>query len=448
MKIKEVNISENSLKNDKSIQTPLNPAYSIKDRLAGVKPNYKFSEGLNFITQRTKAKASELSNQVKDFYAKRKKTVIIAGILIIVAIITSISLYFTITTVRQTPTYILNFDGTYISAKIYNFNKATDYEVKSISEPKASENPINGTLYTKKDFDKIKNNQPVAVLIDNHTIARPQTGVSQADLVYEAVTEGGITRLMGIYWSNQLSTVGPIRSARNYFIDWMSPFNPLFIHDGCSSSNDSRIDACGNIVAYKIKDIGTFGAWREHLSSKPAPHNEYSSTIKAQDYAKNNNWENKIDISSWKFKNDPLLAQRGNKTKVRMAFSDGYEAVDYKVEWVYNKDRNTYLRYVSDDADIDKATGKQIEAKVVIIEENNSIESNDEFGRLIINTEDSGNVVILQDGKIVNGTWKKENRTSRTRYFDKQNNEIQFNRGLIWIASLPSNQGQFTIIEQ
>jgi hypothetical protein len=445
MKIKEVNISESTLEKE---NTPLNPNYSIRERLAGIKPNYKFSEGLNFITQRTKAKASQLSNQVQDFYAKRKKFVIIASILTVIAIITLISLYLTITTVRQTPSYILNFDGNYLSAQRQNSQTKLSIQIKDVIEPKASESPINGILYTKKEYDKLRENIPVAVIIDNHTISRPQSGLSKADLVYEAVTEGGITRVMGIFWSEQVSTVGPIRSARNYFIEWMSPFDPLFVHDGCSASTDSRIDACGNILAYKIKDINTFGAWREHNSAKPAPHNEYSSTVKAQDFADNNGWNNMPEINSLKFKNDATISNRGSKTKVRMAFSDGSEANDYKVEWSYNNTNNSYLRFISDDADIDKLTGKQIEAKVVIIEENDTSPSGDEFGRLIVSTEGSGSAIILQDGKVTTGIWKKENRISRTKYYDKQNNEIVFNRGLIWIASLPSNQGQFTIIEQ
>jgi hypothetical protein len=454
MKIKEVNISDHSLESDRPIfpestSQPLNPNYGIREKLLGIKPNYRFSSGLNFIARKSVEKATELSNRVQDFYGKRKKTVILATILIILAIASITSVYISVTNIQQKPSYILNFTANFLPAKILETSNIISISsINSVKEPRSSESPINGILYTKKELDALKENRPIAVMIDNHVMARPQTGVSQADIVYEGVVEGGITRLMAIYWSNKPNTFGPIRSVRNYFIDWLSPFDPLFIQDGCASSTDARIDACGNIVAYKIKNIATFGSWRDTSSGREAPYNEYSSALKALDYAAKNDWTGISDIEPWKFKNDALPDNRGAKTIVRMAFSTDSEAVDYKVEWGYNKANNSYLRKISDDEDIDAYTNKQIEAKVVIIEENNVIPSNDELGHMIIETTGVGSIKILQDGKIVSGTWKKDSRSSRTKYYDKNSKEIELNRGLIWIESLPRNQGQFTIIEQ
>ena len=84
-------------------------------------------------------------------------------------------------------------------------------------------------------------------MINNHSVARPQSGLNSADLVYETLVESGITRYLAIFWSEAPKKVGPIRSARQYYLEWLSPYDPLFIYDGCASSLDPRVNACGNI---------------------------------------------------------------------------------------------------------------------------------------------------------------------------------------------------------
>ena len=98
--------------------------------------------------------------------------------------------------------------------------------------------------------------------------------------------------------------------------------------------------------------------------------------------------------------------------------------------------------------DTDTETNTQIYAKVVVIQEVNVTPSGDDKGRLITTTTGEGDAVILQDGKIQNGKWKKDSRTDRTKYYDSSGNIIKLNRGRIWISMIPHSDGKFDIIEQ
>lgn len=89
------------------------------------------------------------------------------------------------------------------------------------NQPKTAVCPLNGSMHTKAAEDTWAKQRPLAVMIENSTDARPQSGLTSADIVYETVAEGGITRFMALFYCNSLSDiqVGPVRSARTYFID-------------------------------------------------------------------------------------------------------------------------------------------------------------------------------------------------------------------------------------
>ncbi|MEA3356825.1 MAG: DUF3048 domain-containing protein, partial [Patescibacteria group bacterium] len=131
--------------------------------------------------------------------------------------------------------------------------------------PRDNLNPINGELYTAKEFSEIKSKYPIAVVIENHVDARPQSGYNSADLVFETLAEGGITRTLAIFWGKDCPEMGPIRSARQYFLEWLVPFDPVFMFIGYaySDSGDLRVDSGANMVSYGIKRLDTAGSfWR------------------------------------------------------------------------------------------------------------------------------------------------------------------------------------------
>ncbi len=314
--------------------------------------------------------------------------------------------------------------------------------------PPTKINLINGLFITDATFKELMKTAPVAVMVNNHVAARPQTNLTQADLVYETLAEGGISRYMAVYWQNPVSEVGPIRSVRQYYLEWLSEYNAIFIHDGYASSTDLRVDAGGNIWRYGIRDIATQGAWRDH--TRYAPHNEYSSVANAMNIGIKKSWVGfPSGFETWKFKNDALKKDRGTMKEVSIKFHERLNNGGlYDAKWVYDIDTNSYARFIGGQPDLDKANNQQIHAKVVIIQMVNLIPTGDDKGHIIIETMGEGDATILFDGKVIEGKWKKKSRTERTFFFDKAGNQIEFNRGLIWICAVPQNDGSFDIIEQ
>ena len=404
----------------------------------------------------TDSTRKSLKDRISGKIKLSNKTKAIIGIVGGIIIIALALLFIWFGLIKQTPkpSSILTISSNYLSPISQVITKDSIFNVNTLlpiaSEPRTEVSPINGILLTKTEYNELKNRRPIAVMIDNHISARPQKNLSKADIVFETSVESGITRYMPIYWSNAVNEVGPIRSARQYYLEFLSPYDAIYIHDGCASSSDARVNACGNLYNYNIEDIAnTVGAWRR--SDRYAPHNEYSSTISVWDYASQNSISGLSDnFEAWQFKKDLPINMRGTKTKVSISFwgdlSNYYG--DYDVEWVYDSAANNYIRKIGGNNDIDEATGQVIRAKVVVVQEVTMTETYDISGHVIVETIGSGKSKILQDGKIYDATWEKTNRTDRTSYKGTDGKDFVFNRGLIWIEALPRGYGQFVINEQ
>ena len=346
---------------------------------------------------------------------------------------------------------IFSFDADYISSNASSKTFRSSLTLLSEpSEPRTEESPVNGLLFTKSEMDIMKGRRPVAVMTNNHSEARPLSSPNSADIVIEANAEAGITRLLAIYWSQAPEKVGPIRSIRNYYLEWALEYDPIIIRDGCASSDDPRINACGNVYSFGAKDISTIGAWRWNDGRRVAPHNEYSSITYAWEYAAKMDWDSfPSNFESWKFKADADISNRGEKTKVELTFHERLiNSGLYNVIWTYDSDTNAYLRMVGGQADIDQETKTQVNTKNIIVQEVSMVQSGDDKGHLIITTIGQGDATYLLDGKITTGTWKKTSRTDRTTYYDSDGNEMVFNRGRIWVEMIGTSDGKFDIIEQ
>src|SRR5581483_11922210 len=221
--------------------------------------------------------------------------------------------------------------------------------------PKTQECPINGSMHTQQAKDAWSKRRPLAVMIENSTDARPQSGVSYADAVYETVAEGGITRFMAVFYCNSLPEVqvGPVRSARTYFLDWESEYDALYAHvGGANDSNHGPADALGQIETYKIRDLNQFGIgfptyWRDYQRLKKADgspvateHTMYSTTTKLWAVGDQRGWANpdstgakwEATFTPWKFQ-DGKAGQAAAKP-IEVQFWSGYG--DYTVDWTYD----------------------------------------------------------------------------------------------------------------
>jgi hypothetical protein len=319
------------------------------------------------------------------------------------------------------------------------------------NSPRTEDCPLNGSMYTKKAKEFYDQRRPLAVMIENHTEARPQSGLSKADIIYEAVAEGGITRFMAIYYCNVSDVqVGPVRSARTYYLDWLSEYDALYAHVGGANS-PGPADALGQIIKYDIKDLNQFSIgfpifWRDYqrLGHPVATeHTMYSTTQKlweigakrgwvATDSA-NVRWDKNYD--TWEFKDD---SAGGSVANIKVNFWESQPG--YDVEWTYDRSSNSYKRKNGGETHKDLNTNEQLDTKVIIVQFEKESRANDGYPgnvHLLYGTTGFGEALIFQDGKVTKGTWNKKSRTARSKYLDENNKEIFFNRGQIWIQTVP-----------
>ena len=328
------------------------------------------------------------------------------------------------------------------------FGSLTDVTSTDEQGTKDQPCPLNGAMYTKGRKDQWTKRRPLAIMVENHVDARPISGLSRADIVYEAVAEGGITRFMGVFLCQDSGDIAPVRSARTYFIDWLSEYSAAYAHVG-GANTPGPANALGQIKDYGIDDMDQFGLgfptyWRG--TEKLAPHNVHTTTKKLWEAAdkrnfgptddKGNNWDK--GFITWKFKDDAADTARGDQKPIVVPF--WVQADDYTVTWQYDKVTNTYKRYHGTVAQIDPVTNENLAPKNVVVQLEPEKQAGDGYpdGHLLYNTIGSGNALFFQDGKVTKGKWTKTIRTARSKYTDLQGMEIQFNRGLIWIQTIPA----------
>ena len=335
------------------------------------------------------------------------------------------------------------------------------------SLPKTEECPINGQKYTKAERDIWEGRRPATVMIENHSESRPPSGLSRADVVYEAVAEGGITRFLSVFYCGAAAEdvqVAPVRSARIYFLDYAAEYGdrPLFMHVGGANDYSGSGDTARDVRALEtLESMGwrvpggndldtTYDSgypifWRnyERLGREVATEHTmmasldaaYKEAEKRGFAAKDEDgvaWDN--DFVSWKFADDK--AQSPTATDISFGFWDNKG--DYDVEWKYDSGNNSYLRFNGGEEYTDLTTKAQISAKNVVIlfaRERGPVDRN---LHMFYTTTGTGEALIFQNGIAIEGTWKKTARDARTIFTDEKGKEINFVRGPIWIEVVPA----------
>lgn len=339
------------------------------------------------------------------------------------------------------------------------------------SIPRTEVCPINGMLFTEQEKAVWEKRRPLAVMIENHADSRPQSGLSNADVIYEAVAEGGITRFMGIFYCGiaaQDVLLSPVRSARTYFLPWVLEYDALYNHVGgagnCDDPTvDERAKALCQIDTWKIKDMDQFGlpfktvdkdgkkysvCYRNYdrLDHPVASEHTmvcdtaglYKVAENERDWtnvdSKNISWDK--NFQPWKYKDDAKEAERGAAVTISFSAWKGYET-EYGVRWDYVKSDNEYIRFNGGVAHKDLETDLQLSAKTVIVMFAKETRGVDEHAHLLYANVGSGDGLLFQDGVAAKITWKKPDRTSRTKFYDSAGREVLLNRGQLWIEMLP-----------
>jgi hypothetical protein len=263
------------------------------------------------------------------------------------------------------------------------------------AEPRNEACPLNGKMFTAQEKAAWEKKRPLAVMIENSPDARPQSGMSSADVVFEAMAEGGVTRFMGLFYCNVQSAdtpLAPIRSARTYFVDWASGFNlPLYVHVG-GANTPGPADALGQIADYGWNQqndmnqfsIGypTFVRDYNRLANKEVAteHTMVTSTEKLWAVAAKRGWTNlsptrtlgkkttggdewKAGYVPWSFQDGKAGA--GTVNAISFQFWDGYDT--YGVKWDYDAATNSYKRTMASEPHLDLNTNQQIVVSNAVI---------------------------------------------------------------------------------
>lgn len=309
----------------------------------------------------------------------------------------------------------------------------------------------------------------VAVMIENHSDARPQSGLVDASVVYEAPVEANYTRFMAVYLAeDKVEKIGPVRSARPYFLDWLAEYGgAMYMHVGGSN------EALELIVENNVFDINEMKRdwyfWRSE--DQYAPHNTYTSSQlwgKAYetygddfDVRKYEGWKfmkentddvdyyaddanhadviehtQKIDAPIRRVGKDLALQSGGQAAEIKQ-ITVSFLAPVYEAVWKYNTTTQQYGRYQMGYPHVDQ-DGRQIMADTIVVQYVNT-RVLDEVGRLDMDTIGNGEAVVFYNGLDYKGTWVKENKNSRTKFYDLSGEELLFKSGKIWVEVVNQN---------
>lgn len=274
---------------------------------------------------------------------------------------------------------------------------------------------------------------PIAVMVENLVDIRPQAGLSSAGLVYEALVEGGITRFMAVYSTDDLiEKIGPIRSARHYFVDWAEEYGGIYAYVGGSPQ---ALGVTGS--SDYITDLNQFynSEYYYRTADAVAPHNLFSSAelfgyaLRDLELA-----DTTGSYTAYKFKSSADVTERPGAVA---PMTINYSNSDYQVEWRYDEGTNQYLRWNGGVEHLDANTSEQLVASNVVIQRVDTTVLEAATGRLDMETIGSGEAILFQDGAATLGSWTKSTRGDRTLFFNAAGEELAFNPGPTWIQIVP-----------
>lgn len=304
-------------------------------------------------------------------------------------------------------------------------NKNTETEVSKVEEQKK-----------EKEVQVFKGNErPIAVMIDNHSDAWPQAGLNKAYMVYEIVVEGGETRLMALFKGQDLDKIGPVRSARHYFIDYAMENDAIYVHFGQSPQAQS------DIKKYSINDINGIAEdgttfWR--VKDKAAPHNAVTSTEKLIQSAKNKKFRTTSkEKSVLNYSAEEVNLENGiSANEITIPHSD-LQTVKYK----YDEDSKKYVRYARGKEQTDWETKESVETKNIIITfcDNYTLSDVENKGRQGLKNIGTFDGYYITNGKAIKIKCTKNARDEKTVYKDLQGNEIKVNDGNTFVNICPTN---------
>ena len=280
------------------------------------------------------------------------------------------------------------------------------------------------------DSYKVATQATTGIMIENSPDARPQSGLKNSGVVFEAIAEGGITRFLVVYQEQKPQLVGPVRSVRMYYVDWIAAFNASVAHIGGSSA------ALAEVRNGTYRDIDEFfnsaTYWR--AGDRYAPHNVYTSfeRIDALNAAKG---YTSSDFTGFTRK-DSQAIETPNITQINVTISSAL----YNSSYVYKPATNTYDRYQAGAPHLDREDGQISPRTVVVLNVQQTTVLEDGY-RESIDVIGSGKAYIFEDGSGKEVTWSKPTKAAQITFTDASGNDVPLARGQTWITAVPENRG-------
>jgi len=301
------------------------------------------------------------------------------------------------------------------------------------STPKPKPKPIvyYSPLTGEKVADEAATKQAVtAIMIENSPDARPQSGLKQAGVVYEAIAEGGITRFLTLHQQDKPQIIGPVRSLRMYYVDWLAAYNASVAHVGGSAAALAEVRKGG------YRDIDQFfnGAYYWRAADRYAPHNVYTSFAKLDALNQAKGYTSSVFTGFTR--QDGVPSKTPNATNIAINFS----GPAYNTTYAYNPAANNYIRNVGGAPHVDREDGQIAPSVVVAMKINMNTVFQDGY-REDIQTVGDGPATIFQNGTAQDVTWHKGNRSAPINFTDANNKDVPLVRGQTWIAAIPNSGG-------
>lgn len=286
-----------------------------------------------------------------------------------------------------------------------------------------------------KIVDEASKTRPYAVMINNNSVAwANHSGLKDAYLVYEIITEGGITRMMALYKDKNTERIGSVRSSRHYFLDYVLENDAIYVHFGWSNQAKKDISLLGINNINGLSDDAGF--WRDRTLGVALEHTAYTSIEKLsalanqKGYMRDTTKNLLLNYSVTEIMIDKMEgALPANKVAIPYSRS-------HTTSYEYHPDTKTYYRFMNGIAHTDGVTKEQYQTKNIIIQlvENHSIDS---YGRQDLTNTGTGKGYYLTNGYVVPIIWSKDNRESQTKYAYQNGTEITVNDGNTFIQIEP-----------
>lgn len=303
-----------------------------------------------------------------------------------------------------------------------SLNKKNNTETPVAAAPAEPPSTTQASRLTGEQISPELNKRPVTgIMIENSPDARPQSGLKDAGVIYEAIAEGGITRFMAIFQESQPDYIGPVRSVRPYYLDMLLPYDASIVHAGGSG------DGLAKIQNLSIKDIdhGANEKAFKRVNDRYAPHNLYTSMASldqvssARGYMNNN------------VKSLPRKEEKPGQPITAKAIDLNISMPLYNVHYDYDQTTNTYKRTLAGKPHTDQRSGQQLAPKVVVALSMN-YSQNGIYS--VYQTAGSGKVSIFQDGIVKEGTWSRADAHDQFTFTDAAGKPMTLNTGQTWIS--------------